>query len=234
MMGWPFWPLPLLVVIYITFILIVSTNVQFNFFVKAYNRNPDFPENAVALSFDDGPDENTLKILDVLDKHDAKAVFFCIGKKIKEHPQIFREILKRGHIVGNHTYSHTRRMGFLSSKTIENEITECDNIATQIGGVKMNLFRPPFGIINPKTKRALQKTGHKVIGWNIRPYDAITSSPEVIINRITKRLHKGDLILLHDNMDKTYIILEQLLVFLRQRDFAVVRLDKLFRINAYT
>ncbi|MDX1542520.1 MAG: polysaccharide deacetylase family protein [Christiangramia sp.] len=234
MNDWPFWPLPLLVVLYIIFILIVSTNVQFNFFVKAYNKNPDFPENAVALSFDDGPDDNTLKILDILDKHEAKAVFFCIGKKIEEQPQIFLEILKRGHIVGNHTYSHTRRMGFLSSKTIANEILKCDYIAKEIGGVKMNLFRPPFGIINPKTKRALQITGHSVMGWNVRPYDAITKSPEVIINRITKKLEKGDLILLHDNMEKTSFILEQLLVILKQREFAIVRPDKLFRINAYT
>lgn len=233
MADWPLWPLPLLVVVYVIFILVVSTNVQFNFFVKAYNQNPDFPENAVSLSFDDGPDENTLKILDILDKHNAKAVFFCIGKKIEEHPKIFREILKRGHIVGNHTYSHTRKMGFLSSKTIRNEILECDKVAQEIGGVKMNLFRPPFGIINPKTRRALIQSGHQVIGWNVRPYDAITKSPEVIINRITKKLKKGDLILLHDNMEKTSFILEQLLVILKRRKFAIVRPDKLFNINAY-
>ena len=231
--DWPLWPLPLLVIIYIIFILIVSTNVQFNFFVKAYNRNPDFPENAVALSFDDGPTPSTLRILDILDEFQTKAVFFCIGKKIEEHPDIFKEILKRGHIVGNHTYSHTRRMGFLSSKRIYDEISKCDAIAKETGGVKLNLFRPPFGIINPKTRRALQKSGHKVIGWNVRPYDAITSSPEVIINRITGKLKRGDLILLHDNMDKTSVILEQLLVILKQRNFAIVRPDKLFDINAY-
>lgn len=139
--------------------LVLSTNVQFNFFVKAFNKNPQFSENAVALSFDDGPDKNTLKILDILDKHEAKAVFFCIGRKINEYPEIFQEILKRGHIVGNHTFSHTRKMGFLSSKTILNEIRHCDRVAEEIGKVRMNLFRPPFGIINPKTQRALKKDG---------------------------------------------------------------------------
>ncbi|WP_165499030.1 polysaccharide deacetylase family protein [Gramella sp. KN1008] len=233
MSDWPLWPLPLLVVLYAIFMLVVSTNVQFNFFVKAYNKNPDFVENAVALSFDDGPDENSMKILDILDKYEAKAVFFCIGKKIEEKPEIFREILKRGHIVGNHTFSHTRRMGFLSSKRILEEISECDRVAQEVGGVKMNLFRPPFGIINPKTRRALLRSGHTVIGWNVRPYDAITKSPQVIINRITKKLERGDLILLHDNREKTPDILEQLLVILKQRNFAIVRPDKLFNINAY-
>ncbi len=218
---------------YITIILVLSTNVQLNFFVEAYHKNPDFHENAVALSFDDGPTENTLEILDILDRYNAKAAFFCIGRNIKKHPEIFKEIIDRGHIVGNHTFSHTRKMGFLSSKTIQKEIEQCDAIAKQIGGVDLNLFRPPFGIINPKTKRALKKTGHKVIGWNIRPYDAITKSPEKIIQRITKDLNKGDLILLHDNMPKTAVILEQLLVILKQRKLRTVRPDKLFNIHAY-
>ena len=213
--------------------LVVSTNVQLNFFVNAYNQNPDYPENVVALSFDDGPVAETLEILDILDKFEARAAFFCVGKNIQKNPEIFKEIISRGHIVGNHTFSHTRKMGFLSSKTILKEIKDCDEIAEKTTGLKLNLFRPPFGIINPKTKKALQDTGHKVIGWNTRPYDAVTKSPEVIINRITKNLKSGDLILLHDNMPKTAAILEQLLVILRQRNFRTVRPDKLFNIHAY-
>lgn len=230
---WPFWPVILIAFVYIFLILVLSTNVQFNFFVKAYNQNPDYPENAVALSFDDGPVENTLIILDILDVHNAKAAFFCIGRNIEKHPEIFKEIIKRGHIVGNHSFSHTRKMGFLKSSTIVNEIEQCNEIAERIGGVRMNLFRPPFGIINPKTKRALQETGHQVIGWNNRPYDAVTKSPHRILNRITKDLKKGDLILLHDNMPGTAPILEQLLVILNQRNFSTVRPDKLFDIHAY-
>jgi len=218
---------------YIFLILVLSTNVQFNFFVKAHNQNPNYPENSVALSFDDGPVENTLHILDILDRYHAKAVFFCIGRNIEKHPEIFREIIKRGHIVGNHSFSHTRKMGFLTSTTILSEIEKCNEIAEKYGGVKMNLFRPPFGIINPKTKKALQKSRHEVIGWNIRPYDAITKSPEKILERIVKDLKKGDLILLHDNMPNTATILEQLLVILKQRNFSTVRADKLFDIHAY-
>lgn len=233
MIGWPLWPVFLIGFLYMILMLILSTNVQFNFFVKAHNQNADYPENSVALSFDDGPVENTLNILDILDEHDAKAAFFCIGKNIEKHPEIFKEIIKRGHIVGNHTFTHTRKMGFLGTKTILKEIELCDEIAERTAGVKLNLFRPPFGIINPKTKRALEKTGHQVIGWNVRPYDAVTKSPDVIIERITKNLKKGDLILLHDNMPKTASILEQLLVILKQQNFRTVRPDKLFNIHAY-
>ena len=213
--------------------LVLSTNIQFNFFVKAFNNNPSYRKNSVALSFDDGPVENTLEILDILEKYNARAAFFCIGENIQKNPEIFREIIKRGHVVGNHTFSHTRKMGFLPSKIIIKEIEKCNKIAEDIGGVKMNLFRPPFGIINPKTEKALKATGHQVIGWNVRPYDAITKSPEKIIHRITKDLNRGDLILLHDNMPKTAFILEQLLVILEQRKFSTVRPDKLFDIHAY-
>ena len=213
--------------------LFLSTNIRLNFFRKALHSNPDIADNAIALSFDDGPVETTLEILDILDKFQVKAAFFCIGARISENPEIFREIIKRGHIVGNHTFTHTRMMGFLNSEKIKTEIEDCDRIAKEISGLKLNLFRPPFGILNPKTCRALDKTGHTVIGWSRRPYDAITSSPEIILKRILRNLKKGDLILLHDNMAKTPYLLEQLLVILEDRKFKIIRPDNLLKINAY-
>lgn len=230
---WSLWPAALIAISYALLMLLLSTNIRFNFFKEAYHSNPDFPDNAVALSFDDGPVEITLEILDILDQFDVKAAFFCIGERIAENPKIFQEIIRRGHIVGNHTYSHTRKIGFLKADKIIAEIEQCDRIAFEVGAVKLNLFRPPFGILNPKTARALEKTGHAVIGWNKRPYDAITSSPDLILKRITKNLKKGDLILLHDNMPKTPAILEQLLVILEQRNLKTVRPDILFKIDAY-
>lgn len=218
---------------YLVFLLIVSTNVQFNFFVKAFNRNPGVSGKKVAITFDDGPVENTLKILDILDKYNVKASFFCIGKNIEEHPEIFRTILQKGHFVGNHTYSHTRKMGFLSTAKIVEEIQKCDEIALLAGGVKLNSFRPPFGVINPKTKKALEITGHKVIGWNIRSYDAVLNSKKYILNRIFKRIKPGDVILLHDSNTQTVDILEQLLLFLQTNHYTTLRVDNLFQIDAY-
>ncbi|MFO8148491.1 MAG: polysaccharide deacetylase family protein [Gillisia sp.] len=213
--------------------LIVSTNVQFNFFVNAFNNNRFISDKKIAITFDDGPVENTLKILEVLDKYQVKASFFCIGKNIEENPDIFKKILENGHFVGNHTYSHTRKMGFLSSSKILEEIRRCDEIAKETGGVKLKTFRPPFGIINPKTKRALEISGHKVIGWNVRSYDAILSSKKYILKRILKKVRKGDVILLHDNNPASVEILEQLLLFLQNNDYSPVRVDDLFQIDAY-
>lgn len=219
---------------YCAFLLFVSTNVQLNFFVRALNCNPMVTEREVAITFDDGPVENTLKILEILDKYKVKASFFCIGKNIEANPEIFKLLLKKGHFVGNHTYTHTRKMGFLSTHKLIEELQSCDEIMQRIGGVTPLTFRPPFGIINPKTRRALNATGHQVIGWNLRSYDAIISSEEWIIKRIVRKIKPGDMILLHDNSEQTVEILEQLLLFLRANNYDPVRVDTLFKIDAYS
>jgi len=218
---------------YLAFLLIVSTNVQFNYFVNAFNRNPEVSGKKVALTFDDGPVENTLKILEILDKYNVKASFFCIGKNIEKNPEIFKSILQKGHFVGNHSYSHTRKMGFLSTAKIVEEIQKCDEVAMKIGGVDLKSFRPPFGVINPKTKKALEITGHKVIGWNVRSYDAVLNSKRFILNRILKKIKPGDVILLHDSNTQTVDILEQLLLFLQANHYTTLRVDNLFKIDAY-
>ncbi|OEY72428.1 polysaccharide deacetylase family protein [Salegentibacter salarius] len=222
------------IVFYILFLLTVSTNVRFNFFVKSFSENRKIKENEIAITFDDGPVENTLEVLKVLEKYNAKAGFFCIGKRIEKYPDIFKEIIKKGHFVGNHTYTHTRKMGALSVSRIVWEIEECNRIAEETAGIKMKLFRPPFGIVSPKTQKALQKTGLKSVGWSIRSFDAVVSSEEIILNRIKKRIKPGAVILLHDNNAKTVNILEQLLLFLKNNHYEVVRPDKLLEINAYS
>ena len=219
---------------YLSFVLIVSTNVQLDFFVKAFHHNPFEEDGRIALTFDDGPVENTLKILEVLDKYHVKASFFCIGKNIEKNPEIFKLILEKGHFIGNHTWSHTRKMGFISTDKMIEEIKKCDEICEKIGGVRPATFRPPFGIINPKTKRALEITGHKVIGWNVRSYDAIISSENIVLNRIIRKIKPGDVILLHDSNEQTVEILEQLLLFLQSNDYRPVRVDNLFNIDAYS
>ncbi len=202
--------------------------------MKAYHNNRFETNGRVALTFDDGPVENTVKILEVLEKYDVKASFFCIGKNIEKHPEIFKMILEQGHFVGNHTYSHTRKMGFLSTEKIIKEIETCEEVCQRVGGVKPSTFRPPFGIINPKIQMALKKTGHKVIGWNVRSYDAIIHSENMILKRIIKKVKPGDVILLHDTRQNSIEILEQLLLFLKSNNYHPVRVDNLFKIDAYS
>lgn len=191
-------------------------------------------EDRVAITFDDGPVENTLKILEILDKYKVKASFFCIGKNIEKNPEIMKLILSKGHFAGNHTYSHTRTMGFLSINRLVEEITRCDKVFQNTCGITPLTFRPPFGIINPKTQKALEITGHKVIGWNLRSYDAIIRAEELVVKRVLRKIKPGDVILFHDNKERTVEIVEQLLLFLRANNFDPVRVDVLFEIDAYS
>ncbi|WBL20847.1 polysaccharide deacetylase family protein [Zunongwangia sp. HRR-M8] len=231
--GLALWPIAAAAIMYPVFLITISTNIRWNVFAKGFHHQKDHPKKEVCLSFDDGPTNVTPKILDLLDRYDAKACFFCIGEQMEKYPEIAQDIIERGHIIGNHTYSHTRKMGFLSSKSLAREIDACNIIANDITGLNLNLFRPPFGIINPKTKSALDKTGHLVIGWNLRTYDAILNDKSKIVNRIKRKLKPGDVILLHDNKDQTPIILEQLLLHLKSNGYRAIRPDQLFKINAY-
>ena len=230
----PVWILIASIICYFFFLLLISTNVQWNFFVKAKNNNSSNSCREIALTFDDGPVKSTLEILALLKKFNMKASFFCIGKNIQQNPEIFKKIINEGHMVGNHTFSHTRKMGFLTTKQITKEIESCNRVAFEVGEVKLKTYRPPFGVINPKVKRALEITQHQVIGWNIRSYDAVLNSEKYILKRITRKLKSGDVILLHDNNLQTIKILEQLLLFLQTNDYRSVRVDNLFQIDAYT
>ncbi len=218
---------------YVIFILTLSTNVRFNYFVKSLS-SVKTSEKKIAITFDDGPSENTLEILKILEKYQVQAAFFCIGKQIETHPEIFRKIIASGHLVGNHTYSHTRKMGTLNTKTTTREITRCNEVAEKLAGIKMNLFRPPFGIVSPHTRDALKATGMLSVGWSIRSFDAVIPSEEAVLHRVRKKIKPGGIILFHDTISRSNNTLEQLLLFLQEKDYQITRLDKLLKINAYT
>ena len=106
------WFFLILFVIRFLILVVGSSFIQLNFHVKAYCNNPFETQKNVALTFDDGPNENTLLVLDLLQKHQAKATFFCIGKNIEKHPEIVQKIASEGHLVGNHSYSHSHFFDF--------------------------------------------------------------------------------------------------------------------------
>lgn len=181
----------------------------------------------IALTFDDGPTEFTPKFLDLLKEHDIKATFFCIGKQIEKYPETFRRIIEEGHTVGNHTLSHAADTGFLSASKMITEIKKCDEVMLKTGNITTGLYRPPFGVTNPNIAQAIEKTGKKSIGWNVRSLDTITEDEEKIYLKITKGLHKGSIILLHDTSEKTYRVLTDLLVFLKKENYSTFTVDKI-------
>jgi len=160
-----------LTLIYFTLLIVGSIKINWNFYLKSYSHDRrDLPE--IALSFDDGPNEQfTPKILEILKRNNVTATFFCIGQKIEKNPEILNQIIKDGHIVGNHSYSHSFWFDFFPPIKIAREIKRTDQLIIKLTGKNPVLFRPPYGVTNPFLCKALKKTGHKSVSWSLRSFD---------------------------------------------------------------
>ena len=210
-----------------------SFDIRINYFVRAYSGNPREKERKIAITFDDGPHEMTPQVLDLLQRFNVKATFFCIGSRIEQHPEIFRRILAEGHVAGNHTYSHSKSFGFFSAEKITQEINQTNALAENLSGKKNLLFRPPFGVTTPNLRKAIRQTKQSVIGWNIRSLDTVTEDENQVFERIRKRIVPGGIILLHDTSLKTVHVLERLLLHLKSENYEVVPVTELLNIPAY-
>jgi peptidoglycan/xylan/chitin deacetylase (PgdA/CDA1 family) len=224
----------LLFLSWIVITVLGSSLITWNYHVSSLHRNITIPKNNIAITFDDGPNpEFTPKVLSLLNKHNAKATFFCIGKNIEAHPELLQSIIAQGHTIGNHTYSHSNGFGFFSSEKVTKELQKTNELAEKITGLKLKLYRPAFGITNPNIKKAIQITKLISIGWSKRSLDTMALSEKIVLNRITKNLKKGDIILLHDSSAKSVAVLERLLLFLQSKEMQSVTVDHLLAIEPY-
>ena len=210
-----------------------SARISSNYHVKAFCSNPSETKKKIALTFDDGPGIYTLEVLELLKKYNAKATFFCIGKNIETHPEILQKVIDEGHLVGNHSYSHSKFFDFYHEDKITDELHKTNQLLEKFTSKKIKFFRPPYGVTTPSIRRALKITGHKVIGWNIRSLDGGLKNPELILNRIKKRVSPGGIVLLHDTAPHSVLVLEQILQFLQQNNYLVVSIEELLNLKAY-
>jgi peptidoglycan/xylan/chitin deacetylase (PgdA/CDA1 family) len=152
----------------------------------------------LALTFDDGPnDPHTLRLLEVLAKHEVKATFFMIGRFVRERPEIARAVAQAGHVIGNHTYTHPN-LFFASGAQLARELDDCEKALTEAVGGHSQLFRPPFGLRRPGTLRAAAGRGLTTVMWNVTGYDWKLPTAEAIERRVARQLRGGSVILLHD------------------------------------
>jgi len=203
-------------------------DIRLGYFLPVFYRKKT-NKKIIAITFDDGPTEFTPKILDVLQNYNTKATFFCIGKQIEKHPDIFRRIHTEGHQIGNHSYNHSNSFGFFSAEKVKEELQKTDSLIEKIIGKKNHYFRPPFGVTNPHIAKAVKALNHKVIGWDIRSLDTVIEDRNKILNRITQKIRPGSIILLHDTSEKTLWVLEQLLLTLPHENYQTVTIEKLLK-----
>lgn len=156
----------------------------------------------VALTFDDGPHPRfTRQVLEVLEAHDARATFFCVGRKLIEHSAMATEMLARGHELSNHSMTHPEFSGL----SYEDIVREFDSVFSLVGDtgtalVTRQLIRPPYGTLNRGVLRYCLARNVHVAYWNRDPRDfAATSAEEVLAEFHARPLSGGDIVLLHDN-----------------------------------
>jgi peptidoglycan/xylan/chitin deacetylase (PgdA/CDA1 family) len=156
----------------------------------------------LALTYDDGPnDPHTLRLLEVLARRGVHATFFLIGRYVRQRPEIAREIVKAGHVVGNHSFNHPLLI-FKSETEIHEEISQCRAALQDAVGLHSNLFRPPFGGRCPAVLRVARELGLEPVMWNVTGYDWNAPSASVIERKVARQIRGGDVILLHDGGHK--------------------------------
>ncbi len=153
----------------------------------------------VSLTFDDGPDpEVTPRVLDLLDRHQAKASFFCVGEMAAAYPAIVRDIVRRGHDLGNHSHRHSRAFAFYGLSGLRRDVESAQATLAGICGRAPRFFRAPMGLRSPLLDPVLAKCGLHYVSWTRRGFDAIHRNPEKVLRRLADGLAAGDILLLHD------------------------------------
>ena len=157
----------------------------------------------LALTYDDGPnDPHTLRLLDVLANHEAKATFFLIGKYVRQRPEIARAIQASGHTIGNHTYTHPNLI-FVSAARLQQELGDCRKALEDAIGAPAPLFRPPFGGRRPNVLRTARHLGMEPVMWSVTGFDWSAKSSDAIVRKVvsqidSRRRKQGEIVLLHD------------------------------------
>ena len=181
-------------------------------------------EKGIWITLDDGPDPvDTPAILDIFDRHDAKATFFVIGKKAERHPELIREIHRRGHQIGNHSWSHPHAFFWcLGPLRTYREIAKCQETIKGIIGVAPTVFRAPVGHYNVFVHPILKHFGLKLIGWSSRGYDGVSASLENVTGRIRKSAGEGGIILAHEATPIASEVVESIIRLAQEKGWSCI------------
>ncbi len=163
-------------------------------FPGAFWRKPINGEKVVYLTFDDGPiPEITPWVLDILEKYDVKATFFCVGDNVRKYPEIYKMVVEKGHRTGNHTFNHIQGIRKFSKRYLQNT-----KLASEY--IDSDLFRPPHGHMRLTQFFTLRKH-YKIIMWDVvtRDYSKLMT-PEKVLDNVKKYVRDGSIIVFHDSL----------------------------------
>jgi peptidoglycan/xylan/chitin deacetylase (PgdA/CDA1 family) len=157
-------------------------------------REPD----AVALTYDDGPGRSTPEILDLLERHGARATFFMVGAQAETHPELARRVVEAGHEVGSHTYSHLDHHAVPPGEAVADMVAGADAIAGVLGS-EPRLYRAPYGHFVPATVAEAERRGWTCVFWSALGFDwEEDATPRSVADGVLADLGPGTIVLLHD------------------------------------
>jgi len=229
----PAWYFVLLFAGYLAILSLGSYYVGSNFFMEVICSGAG-PGKKIALTFDDGPAENyTPAIIDLLKKHQVHAAFFCIGKRICGNENIIQSLVENGHMVGNHSYSHSWFFDFFSRRKMLSDLKKMDEGLQKSTGKRPLFFRPPYGVTTPAMKQVMKTGKYTAIGWNVRSFDTVIKDENKLYKRVVSAIKPGAIILFHDTSETTLNILPALINYAVDNGYTFERLDKLLKREAY-
>lgn len=178
---------------------------RFGFYLPIISRGTS-GKNAIALTFDDGPDPlSTPPLLRLLSKYQVKATFFVNGEKVAQHPELIKAILLHGHLIGNHSYSHNNLIFFKRCQAVAREIESTQNVLHDFG-IRPLVFRPPVGITSPRLRSALLQSDMYIVNFSCRAFDGGNRWIKNISRNILNSIRPDDIILLHDTRQKNEVL----------------------------
>ncbi len=189
-------------------------------------------EKVVALTLDDGPWQTTAQILDILKKYEVKATFFVVGQHIETYPNEIRRVVREGHAVGNHTWTH--RYHQHSETAATEELGKTADLLQQLTGVRTRLFRPPGGVLTNGLVSYAAKNNYATAMWSVDSRDYTAPTAETIVDRVVSGAQSGSIILLHDgggDRTSTAKALPQIISKLREKGYRFVTLPELMELK---
>ena len=237
MLGAAWWVYLAIFLVAFTIAYFGTTQIASNFHMPTFCSVPNHPKKEIAITFDDGITNpaQSQKVLAVLKKYQAPATFFCIGKNMESDTQkaVVQQMDQEGHIIANHSYSHSNFFDFFSVQRVKEEVQQTDQLIEKIIGKQPLFFRPPYGITTPRIAKAVRQTPHKTIGWSIRSLDTVIKDEKLLFDRVTKRLKNGAVLLFHDHLEHTPDFLNLFLEYVLKEGYTVVGVDELFQLKPY-
>lgn len=196
---------------------------------SASTATPKAPRQ-IALTFDDGPDRiNTPKILDILRDEQVRATFFVLGEKVERFPDITRRIYNEGHLIANHSHTHTDLAELTNEEILVLELEPTSIAVERITGYYPLIMRPPYGSLHQDSVAYLRQNGWQIVRWSLDTFDwdSTRNSPEEILERIMTQHHHRAIVLMHCNGPTTIQALPEVIKFLREMDYEFVTVNEL-------